>query len=241
MFATGGDLYTAGGGGTGGWTWAGTCGTSSMTITGTTVNVGSAVTYITSGYGGGGGGSSGAYAGEYSLGFTPGGSGGSGSGYAVSAGSDWQAQARAAREAQAVAAQRRQREAEERHQRQLAAAGRAEQLLLSFLTPEQARSYTEDGSFLVTGSAGGRWRIRHDGHMGNVDLLDEAGQVVAWYCIHPPGGLPDADAYLAQMLHLVTDEESFRVIGNAHPQANLAPVNLGPRRVALDDDFARAA
>lgn len=229
---SGADLYVApvGTAGTGGWTWAGTCGTVAMSISTT-----SSFACIISGYGGVGGASGGEYA---PFEFVSGGgypAGGSGSsGYGGSGGvaaPEWRAQAEAV-------------EAQREAQRQRAAAhaerdARAERLLLSFLTPEQARSYTEDGSFLVTGSSGGRWRIRREGYQGNVDLLDEEGRQVAWWCIHPPGGLPDADAYLAQMLHLVTDEGSFRAIGNAHPIVNLAPVNLGPRRTPPADDFAR--
>ena len=33
------------------------------------------------------------------------------------------------------------------------------------------------------------------------------------YCCHPPGQLPNADAHVAQMLHLVTDEDDFRETG----------------------------
>ena len=33
---------------------------------------------------------------------------------------------------------------------------------------------------------------------------------------HPPDSLPDADAHLAQMLALVTDEEKFLRVANCH-------------------------
>jgi hypothetical protein len=38
------------------------------------------------------------------------------------------------------------------------------------------------------------------------------------WCAHPPGGLPDADAHLAQMLHLITDEDGFMRVANRHYQ-----------------------
>jgi hypothetical protein len=52
-----------------------------------------------------------------------------------------------------------------------AANTRAEELLLSLLTPEQAATYRERGWFEVRGSKGGRWRIRNRGQSGNVDLM----------------------------------------------------------------------
>ena len=104
---------------------------------------------------------------------------------------------------------------EAQRQERVAAQARARDLLLSLLTEEQARSYTEHGWFEVRGSRGGRWRIRERGQAGNVDLMPEIGEVrEASYCCHPPGGLPDADAHVAQMLHLVTDEEGFRRTAN---------------------------
>jgi hypothetical protein len=86
---------------------------------------------------------------------------------------------------------------------------------MSLLSDEQAVSYRENGWFEVRGSRGGRWRIRNRGQAGNVDLMPEIGEVrEASYCCHPPGGLPDADAHAAQMLHLVTDEDGFRRTAN---------------------------
>lgn len=120
--------------------------------------------------------------------------------------------------------QQRERQAREREQaaartayqaERAVARARAEELLLSLLTDEQAASYTEHGWFEVRGSRGGRWRIRKRGQAGNVDLMPEIGEIrQASFCCHPPGGLPDADAHVAQMLHLVTDEDGFRETAN---------------------------
>lgn len=108
---------------------------------------------------------------------------------------------------------RRQRETE--RARQAVVNSRAEELLLALLTDEQARTYREHGWFEVRGSKGGRWRIRNSGQAGNVDLMPEIGnERDASFCCHPPGGLPDPDAHLAQMLHLVTDEDGFRETAN---------------------------
>jgi hypothetical protein len=121
-------------------------------------------------------------------------------------------------ERERLQAEARQR-AEERRRDREAAAARAEELLLSLLTGEQARDYSEHGWFEVRGSRGGRWRIRNRGQSGNVDLMPEiGGEREATYCAHPPGSLPDADAYVAQMLHIVTDEDGFKRVANRHYQ-----------------------
>lgn len=123
----------------------------------------------------------------------------------------WEA-GRAEREA---AAREREAAYQRRQAVRAAASSRAAELLLSLLSEQQARSYTEHGWFEVRGSKGGRWRIRNQGQAGNVDLMPEIGnERDATFCCHPPGNLPAADAHLAQMLHLVTDEDGFRRIAN---------------------------
>lgn len=118
---------------------------------------------------------------------------------------------RLAREAEAAA-----RMAEEQAERQRASE-RAVELLLSLLSDEQAATYREHGWFEVRGSSGRRWRIRNRGQSGNVDLMPEIGEERdATYCAHPPGHLPDADAHVAQMLALVTDDEAFERTANVH-------------------------
>jgi hypothetical protein len=97
------------------------------------------------------------------------------------------------------------------------ASERATELLLSLLSEEQAATYREHGWFEVRGSSGRRWRVRNRGQSGNVDLMPEAGEErEATYCAHPPGGLPDADAHVAQMLALVTDDTTFERTANVH-------------------------
>jgi hypothetical protein len=117
-----------------------------------------------------------------------------------------------------VLAGHRQEIAEARRRRARAEA-RARELLLSLLTDEQAVTYTRDGWFEVTGSAGGVFRIRRDGQAGNVDELPGPGaERIASWCCHPPGELPDADAHAAQYLQLVCDEPGFRATGNRTPR-----------------------
>jgi hypothetical protein len=131
-------------------------------------------------------------------------------------------------EEQAAAFAEAQRAAEERRAAQEAeraaltaergkASERAVELLLSLLTPEQAASYQEHGWFEVRGSSGRRWRIRNRGQSGNVDLMPEIGDEREMsLCAHPAGWLPDADAHVAQMLALVTDDEAFARTANVH-------------------------
>jgi hypothetical protein len=116
-------------------------------------------------------------------------------------------------------------EAAERRQQRARATARAHELLASVLDEEQARSYDRQGFFELRGSRGGWWRIRRDGQAGNIDELERSGGPrVATWCCHPPGGLPDADAHLAQLLHLTTDEDGFRATGNRTPRRQLAAV-----------------
>lgn len=107
------------------------------------------------------------------------------------------------------------REAELNRRRSARVRARARELLLSVLDEEQARDYTGRGFFELRGSGGGWWRVRDDGQAGNVDELERpGGPRVATWCCHPPDGLPDADAHLAQLLHIATDEPGFRQTGN---------------------------
>lgn len=127
-------------------------------------------------------------------------------------------QARAERERQRAEANARYaaEEAERQAVRERASA-RAQGLLLSLLSDEQAASYREHGWFEVRGSSGRRWRIRNRGQSGNVDLMPEIGEERDMtFCAHPPGSLPAADAHVAQMLALVTDDEAFERVANVH-------------------------
>ena len=124
------------------------------------------------------------------------------------------AEQREARELRA--AEFRERAAETARERE-AAKDRALELLSYCLTPDQLASYREKGWFEVTGNRGRRWRIRGRGQSGNVDLMPEIGdEREASYCAHPPGGLPDADAHLAQKLAIETDEDAFEKVANVH-------------------------
>lgn len=105
-----------------------------------------------------------------------------------------------------------------REHARISARDRADELLLSMLSPDQVADYVDNGAFNVIGSAGGRYRIRR-GVSGNVDWLDADGQVGGRLCAHPTmenGWMPDQDVALAQLLALTTDEVAFVAVANVH-------------------------
>lgn len=97
---------------------------------------------------------------------------------------------------------------------------KAAALLLAVLPPDEAARYQRERVFEVRGSLGGRYRIR-PGNAGNVDALNETGEVTGRLCAHPRlwesgDQLPDADVALAQLLALTTDEAHFVRTANVH-------------------------
>lgn len=132
--------------------------------------------------------------------------------------------------------QRMERVAEEQR-RAAQADARAEELLLAMLTGEQAATRREHGWFEVRGSRGHRFRIR-PGLYANVDRMPDIGdERELSLCAHPYG-VPDADAHLAQMLALVTDEDAFLAVANVHyrrpapgPAADEEPVRIAGGRM----------
>lgn len=107
------------------------------------------------------------------------------------------------------------RTTEERHQQRQAASVRARALLEDFLSAEQ-KAELEQGYFHVVGSRGRRYRIRAQGQAGNVELLRPDGGLQARLCAHPRNHLPDADAWLVQMIELRHNEDNFLRTANVH-------------------------
>jgi hypothetical protein len=128
------------------------------------------------------------------------------------------AQAEVERVALAAAEHREQavREFAAAQERRAAVQVRARSLLESLLSEEQRNSLRHHGRFQVTGSRGRRYCINANGQSGNVDLLDDAGGIMGKFCAHPAGYLPDPDAWAAQLLALMTDEEAFLRVANLH-------------------------
>lgn len=112
-------------------------------------------------------------------------------------------------------------------QRRAVAQERALELMKLILTEEQWRRHEEDGYVLVTGSDGGLYRVEtRGGHEGNVVRYDADGDI-ARLCAHPrmsapalegveSGFMPSADAWVAQILAIQTDETEWRATANVH-------------------------
>lgn len=117
----------------------------------------------------------------------------------------------------------RQRQDKERGEKRAQAEVRANVLLRSLLDDQQWEDWKKKRLFLVRGSDGGWYRIRH-GIQGNIDQLNDQGQCFARLCIHPnmetpDGRLPVTDAVIAQLLSVRTDEAEFRRVANITPYA----------------------
>lgn len=117
------------------------------------------------------------------------------------------------REAREALVRRQADEAAEFRRQQVVAREKAERLLRRHLTPEQERQWETFGWFDVMVEGGERparhYRIERGTH-GNITRL-EGGRPVETLCVQP-GGVPTEDANLAQMLHLLHDEEGVRRI-----------------------------
>jgi hypothetical protein len=91
---------------------------------------------------------------------------------------------------------------------------RARELLMSWLDPEQRKEFTKRAYFMVTGSAGGRYRI-HPQNAYGVYKLNADDTVEAQYCFLPRGAHQTiGDIMLAQKISLETDEEGTLAIAN---------------------------
>jgi hypothetical protein len=94
-----------------------------------------------------------------------------------------------------------------------AAEYRAQQLLRSWLSPEQREQYDEHASFEVVGcDTGRRYRISK-GDVFNIEELDEQGGQVCTMCV-TADGIPTGDVNLAQKIALETFESRVLAVAN---------------------------
>jgi hypothetical protein len=125
-------------------------------------------------------------------------------------------QARRAREATARA-EREARYLAESVEREQAKA-RAQILLRENLTDEQKAELAEKRYFslgVIDSKTGERRTYRiHQGRSGNVEQVDDNGQRLKRFCIHPNIACPDEDTMLAQKLWLETREAEFLRVAN---------------------------
>lgn len=85
-----------------------------------------------------------------------------------------------------------------RAQRYEAAKSRSHELLLRFLSAEQAKQLEDGNSFITTSPSGRKWEIRQ----GGIDLLDDNSDRIRSYCYlaDEAEGLPVYDQMLARKL-----------------------------------------
>lgn len=101
---------------------------------------------------------------------------------------------------------------EERDRKLKEANERADNLLKSFLTPEQVEQLDKLKCIIVTTPKGNTYKISR----ANVEELNPEGKPQASFCIHPDYSLnlPSGDSMLAKLLMLETDEKKFLKIAN---------------------------
>jgi hypothetical protein len=111
----------------------------------------------------------------------------------------------------------RQQRAIEARERE-AAKARAQVLLREHLTEEQKAELADKRFFslsVIDGKSGERRHYRiHQGRAGNVEQVNESGNRIKGFCIHPSIDCPDEDTMLAQKLWLETREDEFRRVAN---------------------------
>lgn len=100
---------------------------------------------------------------------------------------------------------------QERDRKAVIADSRADLLLASLLTPQQATQYREKQHFELV--INGKVYRMNKGRTGNVQLI-ENGKPVAQYCAHPEMYVPHGDTLVAQMMMLKTDEAAFLKVAN---------------------------
>jgi hypothetical protein len=94
-----------------------------------------------------------------------------------------------------------------------AAEQRAQDLLRSWLSPDQRRQYDEQESFdVVGGDTGRRYRI-HKGIIFNIQELDDRGVQISSLCV-AADRIPTGDINLAQKIALETFENGVLAVAN---------------------------
>lgn len=104
----------------------------------------------------------------------------------------------------------------ERHrlakERLAAAHKKAEELLLSHLTPEQRETFVKNKWFVVQGKKQ-QYRINGTRYAGNIDIMD-GEKVTARLCCHCTVDIPLHDHLLAQKIMLESAEDDFIKLAN---------------------------
>ena len=93
---------------------------------------------------------------------------------------------------------------------------RAKQLLWQTLSREQRREMAEHGWFHIEVGCR-RYRFKK-GRIGNVERVDDNGEVITRYCCHPIDMVPDYDTVLSQMMMIIHNEAEFLRVANVRYQ-----------------------
>jgi hypothetical protein len=105
---------------------------------------------------------------------------------------------------------------------------RADELLRSWLSPDQLKQHDECGHFEVIGSdTGKRYRICR-GHAMNIYELDADGQAAGRWCFAPEDAIPTGDVVLAQKIALETFETKVLAIANRSRPTPVEPFGIRP-------------
>jgi hypothetical protein len=104
------------------------------------------------------------------------------------------------------------------------AARRARELLLSYLSDDQRRTFEEHNWFVVIGGRSGRrYRISGVSYAGNVQLLcADNDNIEATFCGHCNDNIPLGDQLLAQKVMLEIDEPAYIALANRRPAMRAA-------------------
>jgi len=139
----------------------------------------------------------------------------------------WEAQApeRAAQAARQAEEATRQAEARK------TALKRSYELLFRHLTDDQKNMLESENRFLIEVKSGKIYEIRRGIHQ-NIYRLDDQGRPAEQLCCLPQGQVPEGDVMLAQMLHLMVNEEGFRKVANRWELRDMTGQQLD-RRVPL--------
>lgn len=117
------------------------------------------------------------------------------------------------------AQERRIREARKRDERIAEATARSKELFTRLLTDAQRATFENESYVEVEATSGRRYRIVcNHGYSGNIFWV-EGREVKGSFCVYPrpndcyPGCLPKYDAFLGQLLLILTDEDRFLDVG----------------------------
>ena len=125
-----------------------------------------------------------------------------------------------------VAARASQRQQQLEHQREVAlqqerkrvrrtSLERSMLLLRDACNDDQIEQLEDEGSIIVVGKSGTRYKVTDKGTVANVHVLEKNDKVSHRLCAHPLY-VPQGDVMLAQKLMLEHDEEGFVKLANRH-------------------------